>query len=412
MITLLLLFSLIFQDPTDQLLENLSNDDPVVREQSTKQLIEREQDLNRYKALIWDTTDVEVKWRLDKIVKTITANQHFRSITTLVPLITIKHEGTIGELFAKLSEMTGQKFDARAFGDNKTSIDCVNTPLFNVLDIACKNLGYDWEVVYRNSKGDYITGIYGDRTIWTPTTDYTTSIELTGVGMTSRVPSFTGRGYKVQVVETSFSINNKIQRKERATQVYLQLRHAAEPSLKFVTGPKISYSSIVTNKGERLQALPVENNMFVLFAPEPDTKSVSIKGKATYRFPMKIEKIILDTSALIDMKFDANTEKHLAFTNYPGITVKQQFNTISVYVDGVKDRFLGTYCVKKPDDTVVMERNSTVGQSNVSIYDDHFMFYIYGNGGTPAAIATIEFDYVVELRDISFDFAIDDIPLY
>src|SRR5882672_1643291 len=106
--TLLLLFSLFFQDVTDQLVQNLNDDDPDVREKSTRQLIERENDLDRYKALIWDTTDPEVKWRLGKIVKTIEENQKFRGMSTISPLITLKFSGEIKDLFAELAKVTGQ----------------------------------------------------------------------------------------------------------------------------------------------------------------------------------------------------------------------------------------------------------------------------------------------------------------
>lgn len=410
---LLLLLLLFCQDATDQLLQNLDNNDPAVREDATRQLIDREKDFDKYKALIGETANPEIKWRLEKIVRVIEENRKFRGMSTLSPLITLKFSGEIKDLFTKLAEITGQKFDARAFGDNKITVDHVDAPLFQVLDDACKQAGYDWETVYRDSKGDYIRVVYGDRSVWSPLLNYTTSIELTAVGMSTKTPNSVVPGFKLQATQTSFSIYNKFN--VTHTQAAIQLKYAADPSLKFLVGPKISYTKIITNEGIELTSTGTEPTV-TLITPTPTTKSVSIKGKATYRFPMKVETIRLDTAPIINIKPNGDGDRYMGFTDYPNVVAKMTTNTFLIQISGqdncVKDRFLNIYKIKDTKGNVVINKTDPADSgSYFSIFDDGFQFYMYNNGSTYVP-GSIEFQYVTELRDISFDFAIDDIPLY
>lgn len=409
----LLLLLLMFYQDTDKLLQDLNNDDPVIRQDATKHLIEQEKELERFKCLVATTSDPEVKWRLAKVVQTIESNQKFRSMSTISPLITLKFSGEIKDLFAKLAETTGQKFDARAFGDNKVTLDCVDTPLFQVLDDVCKQAGYDWEVVYRDSKGDCIKTVYGDRNIWIPNLNYTTSIELTGVGMSSKTPNSVVPGFKIQATQTSFSIFHKFN--ETFTQSAISFRYAADPSLKFLVGPKITYTKITTNEGVELINTSTEP-VYMLTQPPSTTKSISLKGKATYRFPMKVETIVLDTSLISDVKPDANGDRHMGFADRPDIVATMTTNTFIVAMTGadnyVKDRFLNIYTIKDTKGRVAASKTDPTDAAGfLSVYDDHFQFYMYSNGSTYVP-SSIEFQYVTELRDISFDFAIDNIPLY
>lgn len=408
---LLLLLLLFCQDTTDKLIQDLKNDDPVIREAATNKLMTREQDLSIYKS--FEASDPETKWRLGKVIQVIEANQKFRSMSTVSPLVTLKFSGEIKDLFAKLAEITGQKFDVRAFGDNKVTIDCVDTPLFQVLDETCKQTAFDWEVVYRDTKGDVIRTVYGDRSIWSPNTTYTTVIELTGVGMSSKTLNSVVPGFKLQVTQTSLSVNNTFNGVN--TSAMVQFKCAAEPSLRFVSGPKLDYTKIVTNEGVELINTSTEA-LYAIVRPPPTTKSISLKGKATYRFPMRVETIVLDVTPIINVARDANGDKYMGFAEYPNIMAKMTSNTFNIIMSGddnhPKERFLNSYSIKGANGKVGISKaeQGDIG-SYFSVYDDHLQFYMYANG-TTFVPDTIEFQYVTELRDISFDFTINDIPLY
>jgi hypothetical protein len=406
---ILLFLLLLFCQDTDKLIQDLNNDDPVVREKATAQLIECEGDLEKFKTMAAQALNPEVKWRLEKAIKSIEANQKFRAATIISPLITLKFEGTIGDLFAKLGVITGQIFDARAFADNKVKIDCINTPLFKVLDLACKQIGFDWEINYRDSKGDVM-----DQYTRAPLLDYTTTTEICGVGMSDRTPHYTGQGFKMQAVQTSLSINNQFG--AVTTEAFIQFRFAQDPGLKFAVGPKIKYTKITTDDGTELPDRSVQCRYAMFHAP-PTTKSISIKGKATYRIPMKIETITLKGIDILKPNPNGN-EVQMSFADYEDIiVVMNSSNNIEVRFSGVdnvfKDRFTGKYSVIKKGGTTILENgNGSASGGYINVSDDHLQFYIYGTPGSDDAISTITLEYITEFRDISFDFAIDNIPLY
>lgn len=393
--------------PVERLMEDLDNNDPTIRESATGQLITREHDIDKYKALFNDTANPEVKWRIKKVIDSIEANQKFRSMTTIVPLITIKYEGSTTDLFAKLSTMTGQKFDARAFGDNKVKIDCTDEPVFKILDLISKQIGYEWVVTYRDAKENVL-----DQFIGSPILNYISTVELTALGMSDRTPHYTGQGFKMQAVQTSLGINNKFG--TVTTEAAIQFKYASDPGLKFAVGPKIKYTKIITDAGiETINRSLLACDM--LFSVPPTTKSVNLKGKATYRIPMKIETVVLE--GIETLKPDANHDVIKDFAQYPDISVAMSTsNALSVLFKGTdnlcKERFTGTFKITKLGGAVVLENGSGNGSGYISVYEDHFQFYIYGTPGSDDAISKIEFQYISELRDIEFDFAIDNIPLY
>lgn len=418
---LLIMLLATFQDPApgnartkpstvENLVEDLDSNDPATRDAATSRLIERENSLEKYKAIFNDTLNPEVKWRLKKVIISIEANQKFRAMTTLSPLITIKYEGTMDTLFSKLTELTGQKLDARAFGDNNVKIDCTNAPLFQVLDLACKQIGYDWEVNYRDKKGDVID-IYQT----SPISEYTNAIELTGVGMSDKTPGYAGQPFKIQTVQTSFGINNKFG--EVVTEAVIQFKYAADPGLKFAVGPKIKYTKIVTDKGVELLDRSAMARYALVSAP-PTTHNISFKGKATYRFPMKVETIELNIDALHTIKPNANGDCYLDFADRPEFRAQLNNGNISIHAMGhdnlVKERFTGPFTVKKKGGTVILERgtNNSTSSGYINVYEDYFQFYIYGTPSGDDAVSLITFEYITEFRDLTFDFAIDNIPLY
>lgn len=409
---LLLLLLIMFQDSVDSLINDLDNADPTIRETATIKLAAQEKYLDTYKSRFENVVNPEVKWRLKRAITIIEANQKFRSMSTTSPNITIKFEGTATDLFAKLSEITKQTLDTRAFGDYKVKIDCTDTPLFKVLDEACKQIGFDWEVNYRNEKGDVI-----DQNQWSPAINYTTSIELTGAGMSDKTPNHTAPGFKMQVAQTSFSVNNAFNGPP-TVQAGVMFKFAADPSMKFVVGPRITYTKMVTNAGvETINTSELAR--YALCVIPPDSKSISLKGKAKYRFPMKTETINLDLQPLNGQRPDAQGNRYLGFAEYTNIKVIiTSNNQVEVHMEGAdnlaKDRFLGVYSVKKPDGTVILENNggNSSGSGYMNVYADYLSFFIYGAGGSNNELGSLSFEYVTELRDMEFDFSIDNIPLY
>lgn len=401
----LLLLLLMFCQDTDKLLQDLNNDDPIVRQDATKQLMEQERNLGWFKSLVSTTSDPEVKWRLAKVVETIEANQKFRSLSTVSPLITIKFSGEIKDLFAKLTEITGHKLDVRAFGDNKVTVDYVDAPLFKVLDEACKQIGYDWEVTRYDVKGDFIksTDIV---------TEYTTSINLAGMGMSNKTPSYTASGFKMQATQTHISIHNKFN--EITTEVAILFKYAVDPGIHYSAGPKIKYTKIIADGDVNLKNYSEQSDYCLASAP-PTTKHISIAGKATYRIPMKVEDVVLDISPIYNIKPDANGNATMEFLN-SNFSIIKSGAQMYVYSKGdykMKERFLGKYEIKDKNGNIVLgNRGTQTGNGYISTSDDYWVFYVYGSNGTPFEISTISFDFITEFRDISFDFAIDNIPLY
>ena len=403
---LLILLLALFQDnPTSQLIEDLDNDNPVVRDQATQRLIEREKDIDKYKTLYYDTSNPEVKWRLKQIVQAIEKNQKFRSMATLAPSITLKFEGTAEEAFAKLAEITQQKFDSRAFGSNKVKIDVTDAPLFKVLDLISRQIGYEWIVGYNDPKGDRMNNAVNGLEIGLsgPVVNYTSVVELCAAGFSDKTPNHTTSGFKMQVVSTNFGIVNKFG--EVVTELAIMYKFAAEPGLKYAIGPKITYNKILTDQG-----LAAENrspvSKIALIAVHPTTKSISVTGRARYRVPLKVENIVIK---------DINTAKdgELTATDNANFLVKIENQRIQIHARGddniISERFTGKVILRRPSGDITFGGDNNIC-GYISTYPDYFEIYFYGSATSESN--TLEFEYVTEYRDMVFDFAIDNIPLY
>ena len=401
---LLVLLLVFFQDdPIKQLIEDLDNDDPVVRQDATKRLIEHEEATDRLKSVYYDTSNLEVKWRLKQVVQAIEKNQKFRSMTTLAPLITLKFEGTVDDLFIKLAEITRQKFDSRAFGNNKVKIDVANAPLFKILDEISKQTGYDWIVGYDNPKGERINNVVNgfEAGLSGPVVNYTTTVELTATGFSGKTPSYTGSGFKMQVTATNFGIVNKFG--EVVTQLAVGYKFATEPGLKHAIGPKITYTKVLNDQGLGTVDTSMVSKI-ALFVVPPTTKSISVVGQARYRIPLKIETITIK---------DINTVKDVA-KELDGFLISIENQRIRVYAKGndnlINERFTGKVSLHRPSGTITFgsDNNTTCGY--ISTYPEFFEIYFYGS--TAYESNSLEFEYITEYRDVVFDFNIDNIPLY
>lgn len=406
---LFLMSSLFAQDqtPFQKLIDDLDSNDPKIREAATAKLIEQEDHLEVIKSLAVQVINPEVKWRLISVVTTISSNQKFRSLATVSKPITLKFEGLVEELFSILSKTTGHRFDTRSFGNHKVKIDCTDAPLFEILDSVAKQIDYDWIVTRFDAKGNRLEDAPA-----TPTIDYVTVVELTAQGLNGKLPNSVTNGYKIAVDETSFSINNKFGKV--ITETALKLKHAQDPGIKSALGPILNFTKIVNDRGiETINRSA--SSKYALFTLPPDSKSVSVAGKARFRIPMHTITVTLDN--LDTMKTDANGNASMTFAEWPNFVVKYQNGHVEVHGVGhdnlIKERFTGTFALYKKDGTIVISSSEQPSGCSgyISLYEDHMAFYVYGNS-SPSDVAKVVFGYVSEYRDISFDFKIDDIPLY
>jgi hypothetical protein len=403
----LLLLLLLFcqQDNADKLLNDLNDDDPVVRQTATKMLTEREQDLNRYRALSNFTSDPEIRWRLKWVIQTIEMNQKFRSMSTLAPAITLKFEGTAEELFVKLAAITHQKFDARSFGNSKVSIDVTDANLFQVLDLVTKQIGYEWMVGYdfnneriNNATNGLEIGLSG------PVVNYNTVVELTANGFSDKTPHSTVSGFKMQVVSTNMGIVNKFG--EVITELAVMYKFVAEPGLKYAIGPKLEYTKILNDQGIGTVNHSGISKIALITVP-PATKSIKIAGKARYRVPLKVETIIMHGVNLAK-------EGELFSTDNSRFVIKIESGRIQIHTQGddnlISERFTGKVTIRRPVGDIMFGGDSGNPGGYISTYPDYFEIYFYSTTSTDCT--SVEFEYITEFRDVQFDFSIDSIPLY